>query len=163
MTPVADTRPESDLCILLARASHSLLGELAKAIEHLGLSPREHEVMSAAMSGEHTQAELARMVDIDKTTMVNTLDQLEARGFSERRPKPGDRRVRVIAVTLAGKRKVREADKVIHAIHEDVLESLPRRTRDGFTEGLRRLVDERLAEPLEGGGTVRRRSVPRSK
>ncbi len=152
---------DSDLCILLSRASHSLLGELAAAIEHLGLSPREHEVMSAALGGEHTQAELARMIDVDKTTMVNTLDQLEAAGYAERRPKPGDRRVRVIAVTAAGKRKVREADKVIHAIHEDVLETLPPRTREGFTDGLRRLVKERLAEPGEGTGSVRRRSAPR--
>jgi MarR family transcriptional regulator for hemolysin len=160
MSPT-ETTLDSDLCVLLARASHSLLSELATAIEPLGLSPREHELMSAAMSGEHTQAELARLIDLDKTTMVNTLDQLEAAGFAERRPKPGDRRVRVIAVTAAGKRKVREADKVIHAVHEDVLATLPRRTRDGFTEGLRRLVDERLAEPGEGGGAARRRPAPR--
>lgn len=154
---------DSNLCILLARASHSLLRELARAIEPVGLSPREHEVMSAAMSGQHTQAELARMIDLDKTTMVNTLDQLEAAGLAERRPLPGDRRVRVIAVTAAGKRKVREADKVIHAVHEDVLATLPQGTREGFTDGLRQLVNERLAEPAESGGAVRRRSAPRPK
>jgi MarR family transcriptional regulator for hemolysin len=158
-----DSTLDSDLCILLARASHSLLSELAAAIEPLGLTPREHEVMSAAMNGEHTQADLARMIDLDKTTMVNTLDQLEAAGLAERRPLPGDRRVRVIFVTAAGKRKVREANKVIHAVHEDVLATLPKRTRDGFSEGLRQLVNERLAEPRAGSGSVRRRSAPRSR
>lgn len=163
MSSSTDTSIDSDLCILLARASHSLLSELATAIEPVGLSPREHEVMSAALGGEYTQAELARMIDLDKTTMVNTLDALEAAGLAERRPLPGDRRVRVIAVTAAGKRKVREADKVIHAVHEDVLATLPRRTRDGFTEGLRRLANGRLAEPAEGGSSVRRRTAPQPK
>ena len=40
------------------------------------------------MQGEYTQTELVRMVGLDKTTMVVTLDQLEAEGLAERRPSP---------------------------------------------------------------------------
>ena len=159
MSTSAERPLDSHLCWLLSTASHSLLTELAAALEGVGLSPRAHEVMTAALGGEYTQIELARMVSLDKTTMVNTLDELEAAGLAERRPSPRDRRARVIAVTEAGRRKVREADEVIHAVHEDVLGTLPSRERDALLGALRRLVHERLSEPVETARPVRRRTV----
>ncbi len=88
------------------------------------MSPRAHSVLATAMTGEYTQGEVARAVGLDKTTMVVTLDELEAAGLAERRPSPGDRRVRVIAVTPAGRRKVREAEAIMDRVREDVLSSL---------------------------------------
>src|SRR3979409_1199881 len=86
------------LCWLLSRASYTLTTEMTAALEGLGLSPRAHAVLATAMTGDHTQTELARIVGLDKTTMVVTLDELEAAGLAERRPSSEDRRARVIAV-----------------------------------------------------------------
>lgn len=147
----------SDLCWLLSRASHALTTELTAALEGLGISPRAHRVLSAAMTGEYTQIEVARMVGLDKTTMVVTLDELQAAGLAERRPSPADRRVRVITVTDAGERKVREAESVAERVREDVLGVLPVEDRRAFVEALRRLVDERLGEPARCAHSVRRR------
>ena len=91
-----------NLCWLLSRASWTLTTELTAALEDLGVSPRAHAVLAAAATGEHSQTQLARIVGLDKTTMVVTLDELEAAGLAERRPSPTDRRARVIAVTPAG-------------------------------------------------------------
>jgi DNA-binding MarR family transcriptional regulator len=154
---------DTHLCWLLSTASHSLLTELASALEEVGLSPRAHEVMTAALTGDYTQIELARMVGLDKTTMVNTLDELEAAGLAERRPSPHDRRARVIAVTEAGKRRAREADEVIHAVHDDVLGALPAGDREAFVGALQQLVRARLAEPVETARPVRRRTVRSSR
>ena len=73
-----------DLCWLLSRASHALMTEFSAALEDFELSPREHGVLSTAMGGEHTQTELARMIGLDKTTMVVTVDELEAAARSTR-------------------------------------------------------------------------------
>ena len=96
----------TDLCWLLSRASYVLTTELTAALQELGISPRAHCVMSAALSGEHTQTELARMVGLDKTTMVVTLDELESAGLAERiRAKvlevlpPADREVFLASLT----------------------------------------------------------------
>ncbi len=147
-----------DLCWLLSRASHALNTELTAALEGLGISPRAQRVLGAAMTGEHTQIELARMVDLDKTTMVITLDELEKAGLAERRPSPTDRRVRVIAVTEAGRRKARQAEAIAMRVRDDVLGVLPERDRDVFVDGLRRLVDERLNDPTPCASPVRRRT-----
>jgi MarR family transcriptional regulator, transcriptional regulator for hemolysin len=120
----APARLASDLCWLLSRASHGLMTEFTSALEDLEISPRAHAVLTTAMCGEHTQSEIARLVGLDKTTMVVTMDELEAAGLAERRPSSTDRRARVIAVTDAGKRKVKQADKVLDRVRSDVLSVL---------------------------------------
>lgn len=147
----------SDLGWLLVRASHVLTTELTAAFEDLGLSPRARCVLSGAMDGEYTQIELARMIGLDKTTMVVTLDELERQGLAERRPSSKDRRARVVAVTKAGEAMVARAEQVADRVQADVLSALPARERDAVMDGLRRLVTERLAEPVECAKPVRRR------
>lgn len=148
----------SDLCWLLGRASHALTTELTAALEKKGMSPRAHSVLATAMTGEYTQGEVARAVGLDKTTMVVTLDELEAAGLAERRPSPGDRRVRVIAVTPAGRRKVREAEAIMDRVREDVLSSLSADDRSAFLRALGTLACGRLSEPVACEHAVRRRA-----
>jgi MarR family transcriptional regulator, transcriptional regulator for hemolysin len=146
----------SNLCWLLSRASHALTTELSAGLEQLGVSTRGHSVLAAAATGDHTQIELARMVGLDKTTMVVTLDELEGAGLVERRPSTADRRVRVIVVTTAGERKLRQAEEITERIRADVLSVLPARDRKVFLDALSRLVSERLAEPVPCAQPVRR-------
>jgi DNA-binding MarR family transcriptional regulator len=155
-TPVAELA--GNLCWLLERTSHALLTELTAALQRVGISPRAHEVLIAAMAGERTQTELARTVGLDKTTMVVTLDELEAAGLAERRPSPADRRVRVIAVTAAGRRKAKQAAAVLDAVRADVLASLPAKQRATFVDALQTLATGRLSQPVASGQPVRRRA-----
>jgi MarR family transcriptional regulator, transcriptional regulator for hemolysin len=148
----------SDLCWLLARASHALMTEMTAALEDLGLSPRSHTVLVTAMTGAYTQTELARVIGLDKTTMVVTVDELEAAGLAERQPSKTDRRARVIAVTAAGAQKVLAAEKVLDRVRADVLATLPEDDRPVFLRSLGRLACGRLAEPVACTQTVRRRA-----
>jgi DNA-binding MarR family transcriptional regulator len=148
----------SDLCWLLSRASHGLTTEFTAALEELGISPREHSVLFTAMTGEFTQTEIAKMVGLDKTTMVVTVDELERSGLAERRPSSTDRRARVIVVTGAGEELVREADKVLDRVRNDVLSVLEPSERQVFLRALGTLVCGRLAEPAACVHPVRRRS-----
>jgi DNA-binding MarR family transcriptional regulator len=153
----APTPLASDLCWLLSRASYGLTTELTAALEDVGISPRAHAVLVTAMTDELTQSEIARVVGLDKTTMVVTVDELEADGLAERRPSRTDRRARVIAVTELGKRKVREADKVLDRVRSDVLSALQPDERDVFLRALNTLACGRLAEPVPCAHPVRRR------
>lgn len=157
--PPADESLTDNLCWLLSRASHSLTTQLTAALADLGLSPRAHCVLSTAMTGEYTQTALAQAVGLDKTTMVVTIDELEAAGLAERRPAAGDRRARIVAVTKAGERKVAEGREIVAGIQAEVLTSLPAREREQFVGALARLVGERLAEPAACQASVRRRAT----
>jgi MarR family transcriptional regulator for hemolysin len=147
---------EGDLCWLLSRAAHSLHAQLTAALSDSGVSPRAFCVLKTAMTGEYTQTALAQAVGLDKTTMVVTIDELEAAGLAERRPAEGDRRARIIAVTKAGERKVAQARKIVTEIQANVLDSLPARERAGLLGALTHLVSESLAEQEPCGTPVRR-------
>jgi DNA-binding MarR family transcriptional regulator len=156
---IPDTAPQplaADLCWLLSRASHVLMTEQTAALEGSGISPREYSVLAAAMTGSHTQTQLARLVGLDKTTMVVTVDELEASGLAERRPSIADRRARVIAVTDAGERKLCEAETILRRVREDVLSTLPEDEQQALLRALERLVCGRLAEPVQCSHPVRR-------
>ncbi|WCB95041.1 Transcriptional regulator SlyA [Baekduia alba] len=160
-TPVPATAPgplTDNLCWLLSRASHVLTTELTAALHDLGLAPRGHMVLIAAETGAWSQTEIAKMVGLDKTTMVVTMDELERAGLAERRPSPTDRRARVIVVTKAGTRLLRKADAIFDRIRGDVLSTLPGDQGTVLVDALRTLVGDRLSEPVATAQPVRRRA-----
>jgi MarR family transcriptional regulator for hemolysin len=146
-----------DLAFLLAHASHVLSTELTAELAGLGITPRGSCVLSAALTGEKTQIQLADMCGLDKTTMVVTVDELEKAGLVERQTSPVDRRARIIAVTSQGREVSAKAADVVARVYEDVLSSLPDGERDGFVRGLTRLVETRLSTPVACQRAPRRR------
>jgi MarR family transcriptional regulator, transcriptional regulator for hemolysin len=146
-----------NLSWLLTQAHFNLVSEIAVAFEPLGVSNRGYNVLATALGGEYTQKDLAERIGLDKTTMVVTVDELERQGLAERRPSSKDRRARVITVTRAGERKVREGQAIVERIQNDVLDSLPASQRKVFLESLGSLVKDRLSEPSECSPPLRRR------
>ena len=149
-----------DLSFLLNHASHVLATRMTAAFAEIGITPRDYCVLAHAMSGEYTQIELAKLSDLDKTTMLNTLDELERAGYAERRPSPADRRVRIVAVTPASAGLVATGHQVADRVHGEVLDALRPEERQAFTGALTRLVTGLLAEPVECDRPVRRARVP---
>src|SRR5262245_37659167 len=98
-------RTDADLMLLLAQTTHALAREMTAGLEGAGISPRAHCVLSKAGAGEFTQGHLAELCDLDRTTMVATLDELEAAGLAERRPAPGARRGPAVRGTGSGARQ----------------------------------------------------------
>lgn len=129
-----------DLCWLLGRVSALLNAEATAALRELNITPRKHSVLIAARDGEHTQTDLARIVGLDKTTLMVTLDHLEREGMAERRPLPSDRRARIVAVTPAGEQLLERADAALTQSRAGVLSLLPPGERVAFVQALRRLA-----------------------
>jgi MarR family transcriptional regulator, transcriptional regulator for hemolysin len=141
---------------LLTQAHYALASELSVALEPLGLTPRGHAVLGAALTGAHTQKQLADVVGLDKTTMVATLDELERSGFARRVPSEADRRAHVVQVTPEGRKKVTAANKIAKRVDAEVLGSLGQESGGEFVATLGRLVRDRLAEPAACKGVRRR-------
>lgn len=152
----------ADLMFLLSQASHALTTELTAGLAGVGISPRSHCVLRAAAAGDRTQTQIAEQCALDKTTMVVTVDELEAAGLAERRPSSTDRRARIVAVTSAGEAAMAEADAIVDRVYRDVLAALPARERAGFVAALERLAGDggRLATPVACERPPRRR-MPR--
>jgi len=147
-----------DLGFLLSQASYALSTQLTAALAAVGITPRAYCVLSKALGAEKTQGALAAECGLDKTTMVVTVDELEAAGLAERRPSTSDRRVRIIAVTPEGARKVAEAAEIVERVQREVLADLSPEEREGFLAGLARLAGGRLATPAPCERPPRRRA-----
>ena len=150
-----------DLGWLLKQAYYALASEIHEAFVPLGISPRDYHVLEAALAADHTQSEIAEAAGLDKTTMVGTMDALEAAGLAERRPSEHDRRVRVICVTPAGQALVLQARETVATIQHEVLDSLAGDRGAEVLDGLRELVCTRLAEPIACTPPQRRRQPRR--
>ncbi|MFF2045996.1 MarR family winged helix-turn-helix transcriptional regulator [Kitasatospora sp. NPDC058170] len=156
MTTSNPARQIRDISGLLDHASHVLATRMAAAFTELGITPRAYCVLFHAQETERTQIQLAELADLDKTTMVVTVDELEKAGLAERRPSATDRRARIISVTEAGVDAVEQGTAIADRVHREVLESLPEPDRGIFVSALSRLVDGHLAEPVESERPVRR-------
>ncbi|HEV2640207.1 MAG TPA: MarR family winged helix-turn-helix transcriptional regulator [Actinocrinis sp.] len=155
-TSTVPHRTVLDVSFLLAHTSHVLATRMSAAFAEIETTPRGYCVLLHAMEGEYTQIELAALSDLDKTTMVITLDELEAAGFAERLPSPTDRRARIVRVTEAGRQAAAAGTEIADRVHTEVLESLPPAQREVFTGALETLVAGLLAEPVSGPQPVRR-------
>ncbi|MEU8347189.1 DNA-binding transcriptional regulator, MarR family [Actinomadura meyerae] len=156
MTSMAPRRTTTDLSFLLDRTGHVLRTQMTAALDEIGLTPRMHCVLVHALEEERTQIQLAEIGDMDKTTMVVTVDALEKAGLAERRPSSTDRRARIIAVTEKGARVAVESQRIVDGVHEAALASLPESDREVLVRALNALVTGHLATPVETGRPARR-------
>ena len=91
-------------------------------------------------SSMRTQAALAAAIGADKTRIIRTLDDLQHDGYIERRPDPDDRRVRLLAITDAGRRVKDAAQSEIQRGEERWLGELTAEERRMFLRVLERLT-----------------------
>ena len=137
----APERTERDITGLLNLAGHVLSNRLAAALAGVDLTPRMQCVLVHALEEERTQIQLAALADLDKTTMVSTVDDLERRGLAERRPSATDRRARIIGVTEKGQAAAEEGQRIVDRVHAEALAELSAGERGTFVDALARLCD----------------------
>ncbi|MFG2089195.1 MULTISPECIES: MarR family winged helix-turn-helix transcriptional regulator [unclassified Spirillospora] len=149
-------RTSPDLSYLLDHTGHVLRSRMTAALAEIGLTPRMHCVLVHALEEERTQIQLAEIGDMDKTTMVVTVDALEKAGLAQRRPSSRDRRARIIAVTEEGARVAARSQEIADGVHRAALDSLPADERKVFLDALNTLATGHLATPSESAHPVRR-------
>jgi DNA-binding MarR family transcriptional regulator len=98
-----------DLAAMLAPLVRELIAAELPVLKAYGVSMWGYSVLLALdHSSVRTQAALAEAIGADKTRIIPTLDELQDKGYIERRPDPDDRRVRLLAITDSG-RSVKDA------------------------------------------------------
>ncbi|MFF0337759.1 MarR family winged helix-turn-helix transcriptional regulator [Streptomyces fimicarius] len=156
MTAMTPTRTAPDLSFLLDHTGHVLRTRMAAALGEIGLTARMHCVLVHALEEERTQIQLAEIGDMDKTTMVVTVDALESAGLAERRPSSRDRRARIIAVTEKGASLAQQSQAIVDRVHDEALTALDTGDRAALLKALNALAAGHLANPVESPRSVRR-------
>jgi DNA-binding MarR family transcriptional regulator len=129
----------------LAAMLHPLLRDLVAAelpiLSTHDLSMWGYVVLNALdRSPVRTQTALAEAIGADKTRIIGTLDELQQRGYIERRPDPDDRRVRLLEITSAGRAVKNAVQSDIQRGEERWLAELSAEERRVFLRVLERLT-----------------------
>ncbi|MEU8779206.1 MarR family transcriptional regulator [Streptomyces sp. NPDC048606] len=156
MTAMASTRTQPDLSFLLDHTGRALRTRMAAALGEIGLTARMHCVLVHAQEEERTQIQLAEIGDMDKTTMVVTVDALEKAGLAERRPSTKDRRARIISVTEKGAALSVTSRRIVDEVHAEALASLAPADRETLLRALASLAEGPLDAPAEAPRPARR-------
>jgi DNA-binding MarR family transcriptional regulator len=90
--------------------------------------------------GAITQHALCQGVGMDPSSMVATLDELEAKGFVERRRHPEDRRAHALHLTDPGRELLARARQVAQDSQKELLGSLSAEERRQLHELLLRVA-----------------------
>jgi len=126
---------------LLARLGEASRKRFQKALEPERLHPRDFGVMTmvAAQPGM-SQQQLHEKTAIDPSSMVAVIDELETRGFAERRQDPDDGRARTIFLTAAGERFARRITRLAAELQDELLAPLDNQERVTLHTLLRKLT-----------------------
>lgn len=130
-----------DLAAMLAPLLRDMVAAEEPVLAAHGLTMWGYVVLLALdRSAMRTQAALAEAIGADKTRIIRTLDDLQDDGYIERRPDPDDRRVRLLAITDAGRRLKDEVQAEIQSGEERWLGELTAEERRVFLSVLQRLT-----------------------
>jgi DNA-binding MarR family transcriptional regulator len=107
--------------LLLVQLGFHAAGRFAERLVPLGLEPRHVGMLNrlAAHEGLSQQA-LGETLGITPNRMVFLVDDLEERGFAERRKNPADRRSHALYLTAKGRDALKHAS-VVASEHEAAL------------------------------------------
>ena len=115
-----------DLAAMLHPLVRALVAAELPVLARHGISMWGYVVLNALDgSPARTQAALAQAIGADKTRIIATLDELQRAGLITREPDPADRRVRLLAITAAGRQVRAAVQTAIQANEDRVLARLP--------------------------------------
>jgi DNA-binding MarR family transcriptional regulator len=128
----SEREASAEVARLLYETTFVFWGHFVARAAELGLAPTQaHALTVLEPDRPMTMGEMATALECDPSTVTGVADRLEAQGFVERQPLPGDRRVRALALTGPGRERraslvarMLEAPESVRGLPADELRSL---------------------------------------
>jgi DNA-binding MarR family transcriptional regulator len=132
------------------------------ALAPYGIGGRELAVLLVLADGESpSQQQAAGRLEVDRTTMVALLDELEAKGLVARRPHPEDRRRNIVELTEKGRETLGAATRAYRDAERRFLAPLGEAGAERLKEALRVLVAGEVSGPPRAAAAAPPRSAGR--
>ena len=142
----AEPPAQLDLLDGLVQLSFVITGQLERRAAERDLSLAATRLLGVLRDREPTMNELARLLELDKSSVTGLVDRAERRGLVARVPSPTDRRAVLVRLTDEGRTQVSAAADVFAADVAAMLDRLPARDRAALRQIISRLVDAYAAD-----------------
>ncbi len=127
--------------LLMSKLGFASMQLFREALEPLGLHPRHFALLNLlGVEGERSQQALGEVLQIDPSTMVAVVDDLESEGLAERRRNPDDRRAYSVRLTPRGRSQLTRGRRAAKKVEDRVLAPLEPAERKRLLELLHRLA-----------------------
>jgi DNA-binding MarR family transcriptional regulator len=148
---------EPDLAILVTGAARLVADLLGDAVQRAGVDDMRSSfgfVIRALAERERTLTELSELLGVTKQAAIKVVDEMEERGYVERRRVAGDRRAKVIRLTDKAQGVRRAALRASHRIEAELVRDLSA----ADVQALRRVLLHLLERHGELAGALAGRS-----
>lgn len=127
----------------LVRRCHQIaVGMFHEALEPCGLTPIQFAILWGCRNFPGMdQAQLGRIVGVDRTTIGNVILRLEGKEFLSRSPDPNDRRIKRLSLTPAGEAELDAALPLVQSVQDRLLAPLSEEERQDFVRLMALVVD----------------------
>ncbi len=155
MAPTTTPRPHQDrsshgdfdIVDALAELSFFVQGALAKHAATLDLSMIQTRLLGVLRDREPTMQELARILELDKSSVTGLVDRAERRGLVQRTPSTDDRRAIRVALTASGRRHIRDVGAAFQRDIAAATAPLSPADKKKLSSLARRVIDARPTQP----------------
>lgn len=152
-TPAAEPPSEDGRTMKLLGHIHRGFHRVADSLlRERGFAMGQLPVLMALKDGQpHSQAELARLAQVEQPSMAQLLARMERDGLVQRVPDPDDRRSRLVLLTPECRERMHESRTVMQALCTEALQDFSDAERAELGRLVRRLadkVDHMLADSL---------------
>ena len=128
---------------LLAQLGAHAASQFAERLAVLDLTPPDAGILRLLhIAAGLSQQELAAKLNIHPSRLVAILDNLEKRGFVERRANPDDRRLYSLHLAQAGGEALERIGRVAREHQDALLSALSKEERDQLANLLLRIADQ---------------------
>ena len=139
--PTSDHR--DGVAFLLAQLGYHAAELFAERIAPLGLGPPQAGILRAiAAEPGRSQQALSRQLKLLPSRVVAFVDELENRGYLERRRNPDDRRLHALYLTPSGKRLMQKLSHAAREHEREVTAALNDRERGELRDLLARIASD---------------------
>jgi len=130
----------------LAQLSFVVAGLLERRAAEHDLSPAAARLLGALGHREPTMKELARLLELDKSSVSGLVDRAERRDLVARAPSAADRRAVLVRLTDEGRSLITRAAEQFAGDVSALLDRLPPRDRAALTRIVSRLLAAHAAD-----------------
>jgi DNA-binding MarR family transcriptional regulator len=122
---------------LLTETSRLFRKLIDRRLHPLGLTRAQWSVLAIVSNRDGlSQSQLAEMLEIEKTTAGRLIDHVEKRGWIERRPIPGDRRLWGVCLTEQARPLIAEVERIVLSTRTEMLSGLSPEQQQGLSHAL---------------------------
>ena len=132
---------QNRLGFVMSKAAQNITEYVDEQLSTFNIKAKHYGIMTlVAQEGAISQIDIGNTLQIDRTSMVGFIDDLEKLGFVERVRNPNDRRAYQIHLTEEGQKSLNKLDNIVQNAEQEAIAALSSSEADQLLKLLLKII-----------------------